>query len=199
MSKTFKTPKGTELPFLNLKGKDYLQVQHRLIWFREEKPDWGIATEFLQLTENVAIARATITDPQGRVIAQGTKAETPESFAGGYIEKAESGSIGRALAFIGYGTQFAQELDDEQIVDSPQAPRGSRPQPLQAVPSDPGAVTVPFEKSSQHGVRIDALTETELQKLGEFLAKLKPPMKPETAAFKAAFEAYVQMKYGVAK
>ncbi|HTD18454.1 MAG TPA: hypothetical protein VK667_02885, partial [Ktedonobacteraceae bacterium] len=37
-----------------------------------------------------------------------------------YIEKAETGAIGRALAALGYGTQFAPELNEEhRIVDSP--------------------------------------------------------------------------------
>lgn len=29
---------------MNLKGKDYLQVMWRLVWFREEHPDWCINT-----------------------------------------------------------------------------------------------------------------------------------------------------------
>ena len=45
MHKTFKTPKGTELPLLDLRGKDYLMVAHRLVWFREEHSDWTIETE----------------------------------------------------------------------------------------------------------------------------------------------------------
>ncbi len=37
-----------------------------------------------------------------------------------YIEKAETGAIGRALAALGYGTQFAPEFNEEhRIVDSP--------------------------------------------------------------------------------
>lgn len=119
MSKTFKTPKGTELPFLNLKGKDYLLVPHRVLWMREEHADWSIESEFLTLNESIAIARATIRDSQGKIVAQGTKSETPQGFPD-FIEKAESGAIGRALAFSGYGTQFAQELEaGEDVVDAP--------------------------------------------------------------------------------
>jgi hypothetical protein len=41
------------------------------------------------------------------------------------MEKAETGAIGRALALIGYGTQFAPEMDEEdRIVDSPVIPVG---------------------------------------------------------------------------
>lgn len=121
--KTFKTDGGLELPFLSLKGKDYLQVQHRIVWFRSEKPDWSIETRPIELTKDYAIFKAEIKDPQGRIIATGTKSEHKVSFAD-YIEKAESGSVGRALAFLGYGTAFAQELDEgDRLADAPQYPK----------------------------------------------------------------------------
>lgn len=118
--KTFKTPKGTELPLLNMRGKDYLQVAHRLVWFREEKPDWTITTDFITYDANSAWAKATIINPEGRIIATAHKYEDAEGFAD-YREKSETGAIGRALALIGYGTQFcADELNEgERIVDSP--------------------------------------------------------------------------------
>lgn len=133
MSKTFKTPKGTELPFLNLKGKDYLLVPHRVLWMREEHPEWSIESEFLELSEKIAIARATIRNGDGKIVAQGTKSETPQGFSE-FIEKAESGAIGRALAFCGYGTQFAQELETgdhvaDAPISSPKPNGGQSPQP----------------------------------------------------------------------
>lgn len=118
--KTFKTSKGTELPLLNMRGKDYLQVAHRLVWFREEKPDWSITTDFITYDASSAWAKAIITNAEGRIIATAHKYENTEGFAD-YREKAETGAIGRALALIGYGTQFCDdELDEgERIVDSP--------------------------------------------------------------------------------
>ena len=66
----------------------------------------------------MAVFFARITDGKGGS-ATGTKSETAASFPD-YIEKAETGAIGRALAGLGYGTQFAPELDEEnRIVDSP--------------------------------------------------------------------------------
>lgn len=114
-----KTQKGTELPLLNLKGKDYLEVKYRLVWFREEHPDWGIETEVIRLENNACIGKATVKDATGRVLATSHKYEDSQGFSD-YIEKSETGAIGRALALIGYGTQFAPELDEgERIVDSP--------------------------------------------------------------------------------
>src|SRR6266566_280184 len=124
--------------------KDYLPVQWRLVWFRTLCPDGCIETEMGHLdidreTEEEAyvwnsetrrsekvtkrangfvIFRAVVKDGRGGV-ATGTKSEKAASFPD-YIEKAETGAIGRALAALGYGTQFAPELNEEhRIVDAP--------------------------------------------------------------------------------
>jgi hypothetical protein len=125
--------------------KDYLPVQFRLVWFRQECPQGTITTELLDLDRNeeceaevsvwndntrkydkvikyakgVAVFKATVSDGKGG-IATGTKMENAAAFAD-YLEKGETGAIGRALCALGYGTQFAPELDegDERIVDAP--------------------------------------------------------------------------------
>lgn len=116
----FKTPiKGTPLQIIKLKGKDYLPVAQRLVWFREEHPDWSIHTSYIKLDGEVAICKAEISNEKGECLSTGHKMETPKGFQD-YIEKAETGAIGRALALIGYGTQFAPEISEEdRIVDSP--------------------------------------------------------------------------------
>ncbi len=125
--KSFKTQKGSELPLLNLRGKEYLEVKYRLVWFREDHPDWAIETELISVTDVSAYARAVIKDETGRTIATSHKFERIQGFPD-FIEKAETGAIGRALALIGYGTQFcADELDEgARIVDSPATPVKTR-------------------------------------------------------------------------
>lgn len=104
---------------ISLKGKDYLQVMWRLVWFREEKPEWSIDTEAKEITPEQAIFCAKIYDEEGRQKACGWGSETPKDFKD-YIEKSETKAIGRALAVLGYGTQFAPEMEEgERIVDSP--------------------------------------------------------------------------------
>lgn len=116
--KTFKTKGGTELPLLDLRGKDYLVVAQRLVWFREEHPDWSIETEITRFGEG-GLGKATIKDSSGRIMATSHKFEDPKGFQD-WIEKCETGAVGRALALCGYGTQFAPELSEgERIVDSP--------------------------------------------------------------------------------
>lgn len=145
---SFKTKAGTELPILNLRGKEYLQVAHRLVWFREEHPDWTIQTELVSVTDKSATAKATILDSQGRIIATAHKFENEQGFPD-FIEKAETGSVGRALALCGYGTQFvADELDEgKRLADSPiAAARGG------VHPGEPGPEDCPNSIPSSHYV-----------------------------------------------
>jgi len=110
-----------------VQGRDYLMVCWRLVWFRQDHPDWAIETEALEINteKQYVIFRATVRDQFARVIATGTKVESKNGFAD-YLEKAETGAVGRALALCGYGTQFAPELAEaNRIVDSPVA-RGDR-------------------------------------------------------------------------
>lgn len=102
-------------------GREYLPVAARLVWFREEHPDWGIETRPVELNieKGYAIFETFVYNHEGKLMSKGTKMETARGFAD-YVEKAETGSIGRALAVCGYGTQFAPELEEgDRIVDSP--------------------------------------------------------------------------------
>lgn len=109
---------------IQLKGKDYLQVAWRLVWFRDNDNGcgvhWGIETELLEHGDDWAVFRCRITDENGRIISTGHGSESRKDF-GDYLEKAETKAVGRALAMLGFGTQFAaDELDEgERIVDTP--------------------------------------------------------------------------------
>lgn len=98
-------------------GRYYLPVAARLVWFREEHPNWRVETEPIEIDaeRGIAIFRARVMDENGHVLATGTKMETREGFAD-FIEKAETGAIGRALAVAGFGTQFAPELSEGGVV-----------------------------------------------------------------------------------
>ena len=104
---------------IKLKGKDYLQVMWRLCWFREEKPGWCIDTQLVSHEGDNAVFCAKILDEEGVMKSSGYGSESKRDFAD-YLEKAETKAVGRALAMLGYGTQFAPDLDEgERIVDSP--------------------------------------------------------------------------------
>jgi len=108
---------------------EYLEVKWRLVWFREKYPHGHIGTEFLRLDweQGIAICKGIVNDGEGGY-AHGTGTETRKGFED-FVEKAETRSIGRALAALGIGTQFVgEELSEgEHIVDAPvtTTPRGN--------------------------------------------------------------------------
>ena len=108
-------------------GKMYLPAAYRIVWFRDECPDWGIETILLEGGQEAGFAtvQAKVYNSEGRLIASGMKTETKQDFPAGWVEKAESGAISRALAVTGFGTQFMPELDDDgsRLADSPIDPQ----------------------------------------------------------------------------
>jgi hypothetical protein len=170
--RTFKTPKGTELPLADIKGRAYLQVAHRLVWFREEHADWMIDTEIIEVNEKHAVMRAYIKDENGRQIATAVKQEDVQGFPD-FIEKAETGAIGRALAMCGYGTQFTPELDEgERLADAPTQPaRKATPYVVKRTPAQPATVPDKRPASPQQITLIGKLREEKLlpMPLGENL------------------------------
>jgi hypothetical protein len=122
MTEKIKTKFNPDDHMDNIKGKPYLPVAWRIVWMRTEQPLWSIETEITDYREDKqAMAKATIRDETGRIIATGHKTAKPRGMIADYVELAETGAIGRALAYCGFGTQFSPELneDDGQVVDSP--------------------------------------------------------------------------------
>lgn len=153
---TFKTPKGTILPLMNLQGKDYLQVAHRLVWFREEHPDWRVQTDLHTFNAQYALVKASILDQSGNVLSQAYKTQLASGFKN-FLEKAETGAIGRALALVGYGTQFCgDEFDEgEDIADAPV---------VRAVPP-------PSISKSPVSQMVNGINYTDLKELREYTIK----------------------------
>lgn len=125
MKYMLKLPKNKKVTMSNGQVKweqtetDYLPVAARIAWFRREHPDWSIITKTVQLANKAVVMKAIIKDATGRIIATARKKETEIGFPD-YIEKAETGAIGRALAMCGYGTLQAPEFDEQdRLADAP--------------------------------------------------------------------------------
>src|SRR5436309_11355512 len=203
---------------------DYLPVQWRLVWFREQCPEGTIETEMLHIdldreteedafawnnetrrsekivkrANGLAVFRAVVKDGKGG-IATGTKSEKAASFPD-FIEKAETGAIGRALAALGFGTQFAPELDEQhRIVDSPVARTSSPGSGRKAiVPVRSAAASTNGNSYRAAPVQSDPnapASEQQLasiRKLCEHLGKPEPE-KPETMSYASAKELIAQL------
>ena len=98
---------------------DYLPVAARIAWFRKDHPFWSIITKVEKWGDKAVVMKAIIKDMLGAVIATARKKESEAGFPD-YIEKAETGAIGRALAMCGYGTLQAPEFDEQdRLADAP--------------------------------------------------------------------------------
>ncbi len=114
-----------EKHLIQLKGKDYLQVQHRVMWFKDTHPKGQILTEVVSL--DPVVMKATVTDNNANVIATGHGSAMPKAnavWSGRELEKAETAAVGRALGLAGFGTQFTGDFadgEDDYLADSPTA------------------------------------------------------------------------------
>lgn len=103
-------------------GRDYLEVKWRLLWLRTEHPEASITSELVKLEDGLAVFKARISLPSGGE-AMGWGSELGKDFPN-YIEKAETKALGRAMAALGYGTQFCEDFEtvgrgEGQVVDAP--------------------------------------------------------------------------------
>lgn len=129
--------------------------------------------------------RAVVTDGKGGR-ATATKSENAASFPD-FIEKAETGAVGRALAMLGYGTQFTgDELSEEhRIVDAPVERSGSY---SYANGSNGNGKAATASATSANGQQSDEkaastpATEQQLASLRKLCQHLGKPMPEEQGA-----------------
>lgn len=142
---------------MSLKGRDYLNVQNRLLWFIRDQRDFivrGLATtSYVIRTELVehdreagyAHFKTYVRDVLGNEATM-YGSEAAKDFAD-YAEKASTKSLGRALLALGYGTAFAPEMDEgERVVDAPVERR--RAPSTAAAPARPAASARPASVTS---------------------------------------------------
>ena len=126
----------------NIRGKQYVEVNERIKFFRQENQykGWGINNEFPMLTADECLCRCTITDNDGMVVAVGHAHENRGASninKTSYVENCETSAVGRALAMLGIGidasiasaneveTAIAQQ--DTKPEDKPKAPAKKAP------------------------------------------------------------------------
>jgi len=103
------------------KPKWYLDVKYRILWFRLCNPFGKIATEIEKLTEQVVVVRARIyldrKDDEKHYVSEATseKIRGTENEKISPLEWAETAAIGRALTNAGYGIQFCDLLEGNDI------------------------------------------------------------------------------------
>ena len=95
-----------KLKTVNIKGKEYVEVNERLKHFRSTYKGWCLTSDVVDLTEDRCVIKATIFDDNGNIRATGHAYEKEgSSFINktSFVENCETSAWGRALANLGIG------------------------------------------------------------------------------------------------
>ena len=103
---------------VNIKGKDYVEVNERIKYFRNEEQfkGWSLTSELLSLEDGVCVIKATIANEKGEVKATGIAYEKEDSSfinKTSFIENCETSAWGRALGNLGIGIDASIASADE--------------------------------------------------------------------------------------
>ena len=104
------------LKTMDIKGKKYVPVNVRIQEFRANAKytDWALTSEIYKLDHEVCVIRASITDIDGRLVAQGIAQETFDARTNPkYVENCETSAWGRALGSLGIGINESIASADE--------------------------------------------------------------------------------------
>ena len=101
---------------VNIKGKEYVEVNERVKYFRNEYPEWSIETEMLSNDNGICVFKAVVKDDCGLIKSTGHAYEKESSSfinKTSYIENCETSAVGRALGLLGIGIDASIASSDE--------------------------------------------------------------------------------------
>ena len=106
----------TKLKTVNIKGRQYVEVNERIIYFRDTFKGWAMTSDIIELDDTRCVMKASIFDENDRLIASGTAYEKESSSfinKTSFIENCETSAWGRALGNLGIGIDNSIGSADE--------------------------------------------------------------------------------------
>lgn len=100
----------------DIKGKYYVEVNQRILGFRELFTNGTIETEVIDNQQGVVTIKAIVKDCEGKILATGHAQEKENSSfinKASYIENCETSAVGRALGILGIGADISVRSFDE--------------------------------------------------------------------------------------
>lgn len=103
---------------VNIKGKEYITVNQRLIHFRKEAAynGWRIVEDLISLDDKEGVFKATILDPDGNEMVSAHAQEYRDSSyinKTSFLENGFTSALGRALGYLGIGLDTSIASADE--------------------------------------------------------------------------------------
>jgi len=103
---------------INIKGKEYVPVNERIKYFRDNYKNYRIVSNFIEINKEFCVIKSEILDDAGNVLATGFAREVNgDTYINktSYVENCETSAIGRALGIFGIGIDEAVASADEIV------------------------------------------------------------------------------------
>tara|TARA_B100000902_G_C27315743_1_gene921196 strand:- start:3698 stop:4294 length:597 start_codon:yes stop_codon:yes gene_type:complete len=186
-----------KLKTINIHGKQYVEVNERIKYFRETFKDWSLTSEVIDLSEDRCVIKASITNEKDKVIATGIAYEMQgSSFINktSFVENCETSAWGRALGNLGIGIETsiasAEEIKNakKQQKDKPKTKLDEAKLQAMIVAIGEGKISVVQERMNNY-----KLTKKQKETLNTLILEMDLKIKE-----KAKFNSITEINEGLA-
>lgn len=158
-----------KLKTINIKGKEYVEVNERLRYFRSHYPNHTLTSEVIEKTPDSILILTTIRNENGVAVATGLAEEIKGSTfinKTSYVENCETSSWGRALGNLGIGldTSVASAEEVQNAIANQKEVLKFDSDKYRKIAEKLKQNEITINKVEEH-FKLDKFTKLELQKI----------------------------------